>query len=305
MFTRSRRSMSEATITSETTRQIELQGVVLSESEIRYAVYTKYFPQAADDSFQVAATQEIVAQLFDALEEKRSEEKEPTRLILVEAVGSAAALELGRLAEFLDVDHNSVDAAITEIEGLTEALDDERATTTVLEGEVDLLGDFILTNGYGDSSLSGGACATAIRLIGASKSVYKVLNEILSALKIELRDAEVSLDVRQNIETRHREEIEALKAELELYKGKPLAGTKLVSGGKSLLANTTGSLPQSFTITDGVPKPYKAERSGDVWSKPASDYFSPGGSSPVHDCDCIRCSKRRDEEKQENAQQAA
>lgn len=230
----------QAMITSETTRQVEMHGIALTESEVRYAIRIQLFPDAADDSYQEAAIREIVAQLFDALEEKESEEifdAEAALRELQEASGHTLTLQaLGtsllsfvKLEDFLQenevtVEENPVDVAIEFIAGVQEELEDEKATVEALEAQIDSLAKFILSEVPGEPCYNEGAIDTAIRIIRRLQSecksashvsaVNRALNNELTELTGKLRNTERIMDMSMNIEGQLREELETLKRRL-------------------------------------------------------------------------------------------
>jgi hypothetical protein len=198
--------MSEAATIEEFSQSRYIQfpsgDIALGEKAIVDAIMNQVY--AADQQL-VFEVQEAVAQLFDALEEKGFTNEyaegiaEPYQLVYpdvaVQALG-ASALELGKLAEFLNVEYNAVDVAIAQLAGLQEDLDDERVTVEVLEDTL----------------------TKQVKNYSQINAVNKALNDELvlqkaqnCVLQVEVRDLKVSLDIMMNIETRLREDIRSLK----------------------------------------------------------------------------------------------
>lgn len=144
--------MSFAIVTSARGVEIDGGSLYLSESQISQAILSQWFPASSNTAIEVQEVNEIVAQFFDALEEKRSTEEAD----VAEYAGGAY--------------------------DLFEIISDERATVNDLSGQIDRLAGFILNSVPGEPSQSEAAVDTAIRVIKNLVIEVSRLNSVNTAL---------------------------------------------------------------------------------------------------------------------------
>jgi hypothetical protein len=276
----------------------------IRESDMVAAIKNQHF-----DGKHGESVEEIVAQLFDALEEKNLEENADleeyeTSLLPVQALG-ASALEFAKLAHFLadrgfaDGDLG-IDSAIEYIESLDDGLyklqglalcsdcvealeqdlDDEKATVASLETELDTLVEFVKAVAPGEISKGDYVVPATVRLINKLKSQLDHLVIVNRTLNDELTLGKESVNYYAGQAAILRAELDKARPEF-VYPGSPVNSTPL---------------PASFTLKNDVPTPYQAPKSG-----PAQCQVTKTGHSPYNnvdwkyyeDCSCVHCGDRR------------